>query len=549
LTVKNHRSLVKRLAEFLLFAAQEQAGVYFVSDTPLDLGCGHRLSVGRAWQSACRTAACVPRYRQSLPHVWDIRTDPSSPVADSRSETRPMELRPPRLSRRLAGLAVALRSASGWGAVPYFHPPVEPMAGAEFDLGPGKIISGGIARETRFLNCRILLNQRHCGMVGLPLYTAAPPELTASRVRAEFYRWYSPRWLRHLAQLEFDALPAVDQPVETNRPAAEENVSVDGWPRLEVILATHDRPAALVRIIDSLQALRLPIVLRVVDSNPPHSHTRDLCRARDIPYLLSPPPGKTRALNLGIRASQADILLFTDDDAVVHPEWSFHLRAGFLHPRVMGVTGLVLPLENSTPAQYYFEMHMEEYEMGGLRRGFMEREFCRPYPLYRCAHAGTGVNMAIRRAAFERIGYFAETLSPGTPCRAGEEVDIFFRLMKAGYSIIYNPRALVWHQHRRRMEELEELLFNYGVSTGSCSTRWFIREGAFRSLYYLWRWNIIGLTMQSLRNRTGYPVGLLMREVLGGLSGPLYYLKSLAQQARYTRRRERPFSSGKPDES
>ncbi|MBN2431404.1 MAG: glycosyltransferase family 2 protein [Acidobacteria bacterium] len=534
-------SLVEGFTEFLLHGARERAGFFYAPDTSIRFAVRRPLASWLAWTSACRLAACAGRYSRGRRHHWDIHQQPTDnrerpPAAETPSPTK----RAPCIPRQLAALAVAARSFAGWTAPPYFPVPVEPMGAARYDLFTGETVIDASPVAPRFLHCRIFMNGQPCGLLGLPLFSAPPdPAVFGARIRAEFFRWYADRWLRHLAQREFDALEAPPPPTAIGADATEPSVQVTALPRLEVVLATHDRPAQFRRVVGSLRQQQLPVKLRVVDSNPLTSQTREFCRAHDIPYLLSPPPGKSRAVNLGIRASTADILLFIDDDAVAHPEWSEQLRAGFCHPGVMCVTGLALPLETTTPAQYYFETHMEEYEMGGLRRGYTEREYRRPYPFYRCSHAGTGACMAIRREAFDRIGLFAQTLSPGTPCRAGEEVDFFFRLLKADFSIVYNPRAMVWHDHRRKMSQLTRLIFNYGVSTGSFSTRWFLRERGFRSLYYLWRWNIVGLTCHALRGRTGYPTGLLLREVAGVMAGPAYYASSCAAQAYLDRRMRR----------
>jgi GT2 family glycosyltransferase len=57
----------------------------------------------------------------------------------------------------------------------------------------------------------------------------------------------------------------------------------------------------------------------------------------------------------------------------------------------------------------------------------------------------TGANIAVRRAVFDRIGYFNEDLGPG---RSGisEDVEFAQRLVKSGGRIGYEPRAGVYHR-------------------------------------------------------------------------------------------------------
>jgi|GEM_PF-585783 len=534
-----HSHLAEQFTALLLHAARECAGFFYAPDIAVRFAVRGPRAAWLAWMTACRLATVAVRHGRGRRHHWEVHPEPSE-IGSVAAASRDLSPRPPFLPRHMAAAVTAMRSLAGWSVPPCFPAPAEPMAAARYDLGTGETVIDTSVEAPRFVYSRIFMDEQPCGLVGMPLFVHPPdPAATGDRLQAEFFRWYADRWLRHQAQLEFDALQAESPPSAPGTSAGNPSIQVTRPPRLEVILATHHRPAEFRRVVESIRQQQLPVSLRVVDSNPPDSHTHEFCRAHHIPYQLSPPPGKSRAVNLGIRASTADILLFIDDDAVAHPEWSTQLHAGFCHPRVMCVTGLVMPLETSTPAHYYFETHMEEYEMGGLRRGYTEREFRRPYPFYRCSHAGTGACMAIRREAFDRIGLFAQTLSPGTPCRAGEEVDFFFRLLKADFSIVYNPRAMVWHDHRRKMSQLSRLIFNYGVSTGSFSTRWLLKEKGWRALYYLWRWNVLGLTFHALRGRTGYPTGLLLREVAGVMAGPAYYMASCATQAYLDRRMRR----------
>src|SRR3954453_20674871 len=131
----------------------------------------------------------------------------------------------------------------------------------------------------------------------------------------------------------------------------------------------------------------------------------------------------------------------------------------------MAVTGLVLPYELETAAQLQFE------EYGGVGRGVVRRV----YPVDQ-AHGeravaehggtgkfGTGANMAFRKSVFEEIGLFDPALDVGTVTNGGGDLDMFFRVVRAGHTLAYEPAALVWHRHRRTYRELREQLTNNGI--------------------------------------------------------------------------------------
>jgi len=440
-----------------------------------------------------------------------------------------------RLCGRLGWLSGRIGASPKRGFRPYLTIPEGPVGEIDFELLSAHILRQRLPRDGSALFVSYYLDGIPCGCLGYPVHGIAPdhPEPLTRQVEEEFLLHLPGRFLRQLGQLLFDGAgrPGPAEPV-ASLPALE----LDVRPSLELVVATRDRSRELTRLLDSVSSLRQPVSVRIVDSTPTGSATRELAESRGLPYLVCPVPGKSRALNLGIASSRADVILFTDDDAVVDPDWSAALANCLDDDRISGVTGLVLPLEVRTPAQYLFEMHMEEIELGGLRRGFTEREFGRPYSPFRAAHLGSGANMAIRRQVFDRLGGFDPALSPGTPARAGEEIDLYFRLLQQGAAVVYTPRAIVRHGHRESMADLKRLLFNYGVSTGAFATRWLLREHRPLAFYYLFRWNVMGLLWHAWKHRAHYPASLLIREAAGCLWGPLGYLRSLGLQEKYGRR-------------
>src|SRR5207247_10340890 len=68
--------------------------------------------------------------------------------------------------------------------------------------------------------------------------------------------------------------------------------------------------------------------------------------------------------------------------------------------------------------------------------------------------AGTGANMAFRRTIFDEVGCFDPAMGPGTVTRSGDDLEMFFRIVKEGHLLVYEPRAVVRHRHRRTYAEL-----------------------------------------------------------------------------------------------
>lgn len=301
-------------------------------------------------------------------------------------------------------------------------------------------------------------------------------------------------------------------------------------PAATVAICTRERPDDLTRALEAVCALRpVPFHVLVVDNNPVTSRTHDVvARFANVRYVRENRPGLDAARNRALMEATTPIVAFTDDDAVPEPEWLGHLLRPFADPRVFCTSGLTLALELETPAQEWFERYSP------FGRGFDRMLFdgIRDDPLA-VADIGAGANMALRRSVLERVGGFDEALDAGTAARSGGDHEMFGRILAAGYRIVYEPRAVSWHRHRRTREELRAVLYGYGVGVYAVWTRRLLYERepgvlrhALRWLYYtqmprLWR---------AIRRRPeSVPLDLVLAELRGCLAGPNAYRRARRQ--------------------
>jgi GT2 family glycosyltransferase len=255
-----------------------------------------------------------------------------------------------------------------------------------------------------------------------------------------------------------------------NRPAAppSEPAPASAWPSVTVAVCTRDRTEDLARCLDSLARLEHPAhEVLVVDNAPATDDTRMLVERRGgaVRYVREPRPGLDWARNRAIAEATGEVLAFTDDDALVDPCWVRALAGAFAgDPSVAVVTGLVLPAELDTEAQVLFERYRS------FGRGFQRRRvaamdtgpLATRYGL--AGDYGTGANMAFRRELFARIGPFDPALDVGTPARGGGDLEMFFRVLKEGHALVYEPSAIVRHHHRRSLPELRRQIADHGIS-------------------------------------------------------------------------------------
>jgi hypothetical protein len=141
--------------------------------------------------------------------------------------------------------------------------------------------------------------------------------------------------------------------------------------------------------------------------------------------------------------------------------------------------------------------------------------------------------MAYLTAVLKRIGGFDAALGAGTPARSGDDLAAFFAVVKAGYQLVYDPAAIIWHHHRRNEDGMRRQAFGYGVGLGAYLTKIIIDDpsallglarGLPAGLAHMWG----GSAERMQRLPDDYPTALIWLEGLGVLAGVPSYIRSRA---------------------
>ncbi len=208
---------------------------------------------------------------------------------------------------------------------------------------------------------------------------------------------------------------------------------------------------------------------------------------------------------------------------VVDRQWLNGLMEAWAeNPDAGGFTGLVLPYELQTNAQILFE------QRGGFRRGFEKIRYGQILPgnpLYPCGAGifGAGCNMAFRRDVLLKLQGFDEALDTGAPVPGGGDLDIFYRVVRSGFPLVYEPGYLVYHQHRRDDAALRRQYWSWGLGFMAFVTKSWqtdpLQRVQFRRLVLWWVNDQIKQLKQSVRGRHTLPPQMILAELWGGVVG------------------------------
>jgi hypothetical protein len=122
------------------------------------------------------------------------------------------------------------------------------------------------------------------------------------------------------------------------------------------------------------------------------------------------------------------------------------------------------------------------------------------------------------------IGLMDEALGPGMPSSVGEDTYLFYKVLKAGHAVVYEPAAHVWHKHRREESELRRQLYGYSKGHVAYHLTTLFSDHDLRGLIQVTLWLPLFHLRRiraCLRRWSDYPLSLLMLEIAGNLVGPL----------------------------
>lgn len=267
----------------------------------------------------------------------------------------------------------------------------------------------------------------------------------------------------------------------------------------------------------------------VIDNGSPTEEIRNLCANYPLIYLRTKGVGKMAALNYGLKKTCSKYVAFTDqDNIIISPNWLKILKSNLTSDEIGYVSGKVVLYKAETQAQIRWE------KKGALNKGdkrlelgreFFERFRLKGVPVNLCT---VGANHIMPRKVLEEIGLHDQRFGPGAPIDgAGGDLDIPYKLLRKGYIVVYDPRALVGHEHPKSFSSLQRKMFAYGISDTAIHMKFLFEFGDIRSFFQIF-YRIGQNFSRFLRSFVGsYPLppNVAFASILGNLVGLFKYIQ------------------------
>ena len=245
------------------------------------------------------------------------------------------------------------------------------------------------------------------------------------------------------------------------------------YPKVSVVVASYNGGKTLPACLTSLERLNYPNYEVILVDDGSKDDTQQIIARYQMeledrtqlnattPALTSKPPtlavssrprfrcirqinlGLSVARNTGINASEGEIVAFTDSDCRADEDWLHYLVGDLIRGDFTGIGG-----HNFLPPEDGWIPAAVMASPGGPAHVMLTDRLAEHIP---------GCNMAFYKWALDEISGFDPIYR-----KAGDDVDVCWRLQQRGYKIGFSPSGFVWHYRRATVNAYLKQQRGYG---------------------------------------------------------------------------------------
>ncbi len=306
----------------------------------------------------------------------------------------------------------------------------KPLVLGEFGMDS---LREGEAQQSEFLSWQIELAGR-AGLAGTVVFS------------------FTDDWFRGGLQIEdwSFGLTTRDRRPKKSFPAVQRQYRVAPYfplPRKEkvsVVVATFNGARTLENCLNSLTRLNYPDYEIILVDDGSTDRTPEIAkRFPSVRYLRQNNQGLAAARNAGIRAATGEIVAFTDDDCRADEDWLYYLVGDLQRGDFAGIGGHNFP----PPEDPRVAAAVAAAPGGPAHVMLTDRE----------AEHIPGCNMAFYQWALRQVGMFDPLFT-----KAGDDVDVCWRIRDCELKIGFSPSGFVWHYRRSTVKAYLKQQAGYG---------------------------------------------------------------------------------------
>jgi len=228
------------------------------------------------------------------------------------------------------------------------------------------------------------------------------------------------------------------------RPLYQRFVPKQKLPKVSIVVCSYNGARTLRDCMSSLQDLHYPDYEIILVDDGSKDNTQPIMQEfPGVRNIRQKNRGLSVARNVGIAAATGEVVAFTDSDCMADRDWLYFLVHTLLSSDFAAVGGPNI----SPPATDWIQATVGAAP-GGPSHVLLTDTIAEHVP---------GCNMAYHKWALEMIGGFDPEYR-----KAGDDVDVCWRIMQLGYQIGFSPAAVVWHYRRFEVKTYFSQQTGYG---------------------------------------------------------------------------------------
>ncbi|MAG21769.1 MAG: glycosyl transferase family 2 [Candidatus Diapherotrites archaeon] len=211
--------------------------------------------------------------------------------------------------------------------------------------------------------------------------------------------------------------------------------------KASVIIPAYNAERSIGACLASLQEQSFKDFETIVVDDGSKDRTAEVVKSfKGVKLFVQANTGPAAARNLGAEKSSGKIIIFLDSDCVTTMDWLKEMLAPFAESEVAGVQGRYKTEQNKIVARFV-QLEIEERYEKMARHKYID--FIGSYAA------------AYRKNVFDKMNGFDTSF----PMASGEDTDLSFRISKAGYKMVFNQKAIVFHTHPESLAKYLKVKF------------------------------------------------------------------------------------------
>jgi GT2 family glycosyltransferase len=216
-------------------------------------------------------------------------------------------------------------------------------------------------------------------------------------------------------------------------------------PMMSVVICSYNGGSTVESCLRSMERIRYPNHYEVIFVDDGSTDdTQDILKKFPwVRNIRQRNMGLSYARNVGMNEAKGEITIYTDSDCEADEDWLYYLALALVRSGHIGMGG-----PNLIPDEGSWIADCVGLSPGGPTHVMIDDRTAEHVP---------GCNMAFYTHALRQVNGFDPQFR-----KAGDDVDVIWRLQHLGYTIGFSPSAQVWHYRRNTVKAYLKQQRGYG---------------------------------------------------------------------------------------